>query len=112
LLWLLAVKKKMPLLPPQRSKHQHLLLQLLTLLLLQHLLPMLLLPLLLLQLLMHLLLLPLTLLLLQPSNLRFNLTLFLKANLRVGFFLVRYIPVLPIQITNRSSQSPAPDMRS
>jgi hypothetical protein len=92
LLWLLAVKKKMPLLPLQRSKHQLLPLQLLTLLLLQQLLLlMLLLPLLLLQLLMHLLLLPLTLLLLQPSNLRFNLTLFLKANLRVGFFLARCI---------------------
>jgi hypothetical protein len=74
LLWLLAVKKTMPLLPLQRSKHQLLLLQLLTLLLLQLLQLLMLLLLQRLQLLMHLLLQllqPLTRLLLQPSNLRF-----------------------------------------
>jgi hypothetical protein len=97
LLWLLVVKKTMSFLSLQQwSKHQHLLLTHLPLLLLLTHRPLLLpthLPLLLL-LLTHQPLLLLMLLLLQLSNLRFNLKLFVKKpSFGVAFFLpVRFVP--------------------
>jgi hypothetical protein len=100
LLWLLAVKKTMLFLSLQQwSKHQHLLLTHLPLLLLLTHLPLLLLPMhlpLLLLLLTHQPLLLLMLLLLQLSNLRFNLKLFVKKpSFGLAFFLpVRFISTL------------------